>query len=125
MYPNPTTVLISCSVSRVTFLFVVALHTCVCRHLQGSVYVGLADGTLAVLDASDPTSTPRHSIAVGSGAVRSCVCVLGELWVGCEGSIYRLDLQTRSLKVCDEMVVAAAVSAWWGRTLIVLSRPAK
>lgn len=64
--------------------------------------MGLADGTLAILDSADPASAPRHTVAVGGGAVRSCVCVLGQLWVGCEGSVYQLDLQTHSLKVCLE-----------------------
>ena len=79
---------------------VVTKHTCLCRHWQGSVHVGLADGTLAVLDACDSGAGPRQSVAVGTGPVRSCVCVLGQLWVGCEGSIHQLDLQTYSLKVC-------------------------
>lgn len=78
-----------------------------CRHFEGSVYVGLADGTLAILDARDPTSAPRHSVMVGGGAAKTCVCVLGEVWVGCEGSLYRLDPSNHTLKVklvCNEFV---------------------
>lgn len=70
-----------------------------CRHLDGAVYVGLADGTLVVLDACQPTPSPRHSVVVGGGAVRACVCVMGEVWLACEGSLYRLDLVTHDLKV--------------------------
>ena len=63
------------------------------------MYVGLADGTLTVLNASQPTTSPRHSVVVGGGAVRACVCVMGEMWLACEGSLHRLDLDTHDLKV--------------------------
>ena len=61
---------------------------------------GMGDGTLTILDANDPVSGPRHCMVVGSGPVRCCVCVMGELWVGCEGSICLVDPATYTVKVC-------------------------
>lgn len=71
------------------------------------MYVGLGDGTLAELDASDPTtSSSFHRVEVGSEPVRCCVSVMGELWVSCEGSFYRLDPATHSVKVRIAVVVS-------------------
>lgn len=73
-----------------------------CRHLNGTVYAGLANGTVVVLDARDPApSTPRHSVVVGGGAVRNCLDVMEELWVSCEGSLYQMDLTRHTLRVCE------------------------
>lgn len=73
---------------------------CTCRHLNGTVYAGLANGTLAMLDACDPTpSTPRHSVVVGGGAVRACLDVMGGLWVACGCSLYLMDQARHTLKV--------------------------
>ncbi len=63
------------------------------------MYVGLADGTLVLLDACDPAPSPRHTVMVGTGPVRGCVCVMGQLWVACGGSLFCLDQTTFDLKV--------------------------
>lgn len=44
-------------------------------------------------------SGPRHSISVGSGPVVKCVPVMGDLWVACDGTIYLLQKDRKSVKV--------------------------
>ena len=53
-----------------------------------------------MLDSANPSTCPHHYVVVGSSAVRCCVCVMGDVWVGCEGTMYRLDSETNSMKVC-------------------------
>lgn len=72
-----------------------------CSYVRGNVYVGLEEGNLSVVDPVNP----RCDMHVGEGPVRFCVCVMGEVWVGCEDTLYRLDPESYTLKVCERVLV--------------------
>lgn len=66
--------------------------------------VGLETGMVCVLESSSPTS-PRCDVQVGKDPVCFCLNVMGDVWVGCGETIYRLDLHTHTAKVTPSSTV--------------------
>ena len=60
--------------------------------------IGLENGTVSILDSAAPSS-PRTNVYIGDEAVQFCVHVMGEVWVGSDDTLYRLNLQTHMTKV--------------------------
>ena len=69
------------------------------RYYNNGVYVGLGNGSLAVLDPQDPTAGPSHIIPVGVAPVLSSIIVDDQLWVSCGGSLYQLESPAKTVKV--------------------------